>query len=194
MMNSLLLKASRIPAILLCAVGTFILGTATVVNAQEIDDIELGDAIEITATVVALDSQNRVISLRGPEGNVVDIAVSEEAQNFDQVSIGDEVTLAYYESVALYLGDSGGAPDANAAVVGTRAAKGEKPAGLVVGVIDASVKIVAIDLQNRAVTLELPDGEIITTPVTENVRPLDSFKVGDTVHVRLTKAVAVMVE
>jgi hypothetical protein len=86
------------------------------------------------------------------------------------------------------------APEAGADLVATRSAKGEKPAGIVVGVIDASVKILAIDLQNLAVTLELPDGEVVTTPVAENVRPLDSFNVGDTVHVRLTKAVAVSIE
>jgi len=193
-MKSFLVKASRISFFVLCVAGVLTLGAAPVANAEEIEGIELGDAMEITATVVALDPQNRVVSLRGPEGNVVDIEVSEEAQNFEQVSIGDEVTLAYYESVALYLGDASEAPEAGAGLVATRAAKGEKPAGIVVGVIDASVKILAIDLQNRAVTLELPDGEVVTTMVAENVRPLDSFTVGDTVHVRLTKAVAVSVE
>ena len=193
-MKSFLVKASRISLFALCVAGVLTLGMAPVVNAEEVDGIEMGNAIEITATVVALDPQNRVVSLRGPEGNVVDIEVSEEAQNFDQISIGDEVTLAYYESVALYLGDASEAPEAGADLVATRAAKGEKPAGIVVGVIDASVKILAIDLQNRAVTLELPDGEVVTTPVAEDVRPLDSFKVGDTVHVRLTKAVAISVE
>jgi len=172
---------------------TLIAGPAGLVTAEEIEGIELGEAIMITAKVVAIDKEHRIVTLRGPKGRIVDIEVGEEARNFDQVKIGDDVQIAYYESVALYLGEHGEAPEAVEAVVVKRAAKGEQPAGLVVGVIDVSAKIVAIDLENRAVTLELPDGEIVTTPVTEQVRPLDTLKVGDVVHARLTKAIAVSV-
>lgn len=193
-MKVLWTKATLSSFILPCLVATVLLGTAPVVYAEEIDGIDLGEAVVITASVLAVDKGNRVVTLRGPEGSVVDIEVGEEATNFDQIDVGDEVNFAYYQSVALYLGESSEAPEATAEVVATRASEGDKPAGLVVGVVDASATIMAIDLENRAVTLELPDGEIVTTPVAEGVRPLDSFKVGDTVHARLTKAVAISVD
>jgi len=178
---------------LLSVAATLLVGAATFATAEEIEGIELGEAIMITAVVVGIDKEHRIVTLRGPEGGVVDIEVGEEAHNFDQVKIGDEVDIAYYESVALYLGEHGQAPKAEEAVMMKRAAKGEQPGGVAVGYVDVSVKIVAIDLENRAVTLELPDGEIVTTPVTERVRPLETLKVGDTVHARLTKAIAISV-
>lgn len=186
-------KTTLSSLILLGLIATVLLGAAPIVYAEEIDEIDLGEAVVITASVLSVDKGNRVVTLRGPEGNVIDIEVGEEATNFDQIGVGDEVSLAYYQSVALYLGETSEAPEAVAEVVAARAAEGDKPAGLVVGVVDASATIVAIDLKNRVVTLELPDGEIVATPVSEDVRPLDSFKVGDTVHARLTKAVAISV-
>jgi hypothetical protein len=173
--------------------ATLTVGPSALINAQEIDGIELGEAMMLTAKVVAIDKEHRIVTLRGPKGRVVDLEVGEEAHNFDQVKIGDDVQIAYYESVALYLGEHGKAPEAAEALVVQRAAKGEQPEGLAVGVIDVSAKIVAIDLEKRAVTLELPDGEIVTTPVTERVRPLETLKVGDVVHAQLTKALAISV-
>lgn len=183
-----------IGGLFLCLVAILFLMATPVANAEEVEGIELGEAIMITAKVVAIDQEHRVVTLRGPEGQVVDIAVGEEAHNFDQIRVGDDVNIVYYESVALYLGDADELPEAEAGVVVTRAAKGDQPAGIAVGVIDVSVKIIAIDLEKRAVTLELPDGEIVTTPVAEVVRPLDTFTVGDTVHARLTKTIAISVD
>jgi hypothetical protein len=183
-----------IASLFLGMLATVFVCAVPVANAEEVEGIELGDAIKITAEVVAVDKEDRIVTLRGPEGRVVDLAVGEEARNFDQIRVGDDVSVAYYESVALYLGEQGAAPEADAAVVAKRAAKGDKPAGIAIGVVDVSVKIVAIDLKARAVTLELPDGEIVTTPVAEALRSLDTFKVGDTVHARLTKAIAISVD
>lgn len=183
-----------IVSVVLSVVAALFLSVTPIANAEEIEGIEVGEAIMITAVVLAIDREHRIVTLRGPKGRVVDLVVGEEAHNFDKVKIGDDVSIAYYESVALYLGEHGSAPEAQASVVVKRAAKGDQPAGLAVGVIDVSAKIVAIDLENRTVTLELPDGEIVTTPVTEKVRPLDTLKVGDTIHARLTKAIAISVD
>lgn len=183
-----------VASILLGMVATVVLLTAPVASAEEIDSIELGDAILLTAEVLAIDNEFRIVTLLGPEGDIVDVAVGEEARNFNQIRVGDEVNIAYYESVALYLGERDQAPEVDAGVAVTRAAEGEKPAGLVVGVVDVSVTILAIDLKERTATLELPDGEIVVVPVAEAVRSLDTLEVGDTVHACLTKAVAISVK
>ena len=187
-------RKMAIASLVLSMVAALFMSVTPVAYAEEIEGIEVGEAVLITAVVLAVDREHRIVTLRGPKGRVVDLVVGEEAHNFDKVKVGDDVSIAYYESVALYLGEFGSAPEAQASVVVKRAAKGDQPAGIMVGVIDVSARIVAIDLENRTVTLELPDGEIVTTPVTERVRPLDTLKVGDTVHARLTKALAISVD
>jgi len=61
--------------------------------------------------VYGVEKIDRTLWLIGPNKNVVEIEVSEDAKNFDQLEIGDIVHITYYESVALYLGSSGEQPD-----------------------------------------------------------------------------------
>jgi hypothetical protein len=126
----------------------------THVNAQ---GVKLGDGVVITAEVVAIDRVDRTLALLGPEGNVVAVEVGYEARNFDQIEVGDQVKVEYYESVALYLGKHGQKPEETAGLVAARSAKGGKPAGVVVEAVDVSATIKSIDKKKRTVTLKLPD-------------------------------------
>ena len=97
---------------------------ASVAIAQE--GVELEDAVSVTAEVVYIDKQDRIVVVKGPEGNYAEIDVPEAARNFDQVRVGDQVKVTYYESVALFLGDTGTLPKENVDVVTARAKKGGK--------------------------------------------------------------------
>jgi hypothetical protein len=163
----------------------------TNVSAQ---GVELGEGVVVTAKVVAIDRVDRNVTLRGPDGNVVSLEVSHAARNFDQIEIGDQVKVEYYQSVALYLGKPGQKPEATAGLVAARSAKGEKPAGVAVEAVDVAATIKAIDRKKRTVTLELPDGKKITTKVDKSVKAFDTLKVGDSIHARYTEAVAISVE
>jgi nucleoid-associated protein YgaU len=46
---------------------------------------------------VGIDKADRTVALLGPEGDVVEVEVSSEARNFDQIEIGDKVKVEYYE-------------------------------------------------------------------------------------------------
>ena len=72
------------------------------------------------AHVLAIDKQDRILTLLGPKKNVVDIEVGEEARNFDQIRVGDQLRIEYYESVALYLGKPGTQPEKDAGLVVAR--------------------------------------------------------------------------
>ena len=120
--------------------------------------------------------------------------MGQEARNFDQVKVGDQLKIEYYESVALYLGKPGTQPDAGAGLVTARSAKGEKPGGYAVGAIDVSASVVGMDKKKRTLTLELPEGNVVTTEVDKSVKAFDTLKVGDAIHARLTKAIAISVE
>jgi hypothetical protein len=156
--------------------------------------VVLRDGVVLTADVVGIDRNDRVLKLRGPDGRVVSLEVSEEARNFDQIEIGDKVRVEYHESVALYLGKHGQKPGVDAGMVAVRAAKGEKPAVAVVETIDVSAKIKAIDKANRSIMLELPDGSVSKTHVDASIKAFDSLKAGDVIHARITEAIAISVE
>lgn len=163
-----------------------------VVNAQE--GVELGDTVSVTAEVVSIDKKARTVVVRGPEGNEVEIDVPEEARNFDQIEVGDQVNVTYYESVALFLGDAGTQPAADADVVAARTKKGEKPGGVVVETDEISALVTAIDRDNHKVSLKGPKGKTVTINVDPAVNDLKNIKVGDSVHARITKAIAISVE
>jgi len=163
------------------------------VSAQDIGGVELSEAVLITAEVVAIDREDRVLTLLGPE-NIVDIHVTDEARNFDQVRVGDQVTIKYFQSVALYLGEPGTLPEADAGLIMGRSEEGEKPEGYAVGVVDISASVIRIDKTERGLTLELPDGSGTKIWVDESIKAFDTLKVGDTIHARITKAIAISVE
>jgi hypothetical protein len=147
-----------------------------------------------TAEVVAVDQADRTVTLMGPQGNTVEIEVGEEVRNFDQIAVGDQVRATYLESVALYLGEPGSLPEVGGGGVAARAAEGEKPAGVVVGAVDVSASVVAIDRGRREVTLVLANGTTTTVDVDPSVEAFDRLRIGDAVHARLTRAIAISVQ
>jgi hypothetical protein len=56
--------------------------------------------------------------------------------------------------------------------------------------VDVSATVTAIDAAKREVTLKRADGTLTTVAVGDEVRNFNQIKVGDTVHARYTRAVA----
>lgn len=157
-------------------------------------EIILGEAVMITAEVVGIDRVDRTVVLLGPEGNVVAVEVGPEARNFDQIRIGDQLKVKYFQSVAVYIDMHGNQPEASAGIVTARSAKGDKPAGFAVETVDISATVHSIDRSKRSVTLSLHSGGTVTTQVDKSVEIYDKLKKGDLVHVRYTEAIAISVD
>ncbi len=155
--------------------------------------IELGEVVVVTGKVVAIDRTDRWVAVQGPEGNVLVLEVGKAAKNFNQIKVGDQVKLEYYESVAIYVGAAGKPPEADVAVIAATSPKGQKPAGEVIEVVDVSATIQAIDPAKRTLTLKGPQGNVIPLKVDKSVKAFDQLKVGDSIHVRYTEAVAISV-
>jgi len=155
---------------------------------------ELAGTVVITAEVLAVDKAERVVTVLGPDDHEIDIKVGEEARNFDQVEVGDQLQIEYFESMTIYLGEAGTPPGAEAAVVMGRSAKGDKPGAYTVDAVDISAQIVGIDREERTLKLRLADGDIVTTDVDLAVEMFDSLRVGDSIHTRFTEAFAISVQ
>lgn len=150
--------------------------------------------VTATATVEAIDLQKRVVTLKGPKGNVFDVTVGEEARNLPQVKVGDQVKVKYYESIALRLVKPGeGVAGAQETATLERARKGEKPGGMAGRQVTITATITAIDKKKQMVTLKGPEGKSVTVKA-ENPKNLAKVKVGDEVEITYTEALAISVE
>ena len=156
--------------------------------------IEIRTAVTITAEVYGVEKIDRTLWLIGPEKNIVEIDVSEDAKNFNQLQIGDIVNITYYESVSLFLGSPGELPEETTGEMIIRAPEGETPGGVAVEISDISAVVVSIDKENRFITLKGPSGNSFTTYVDESAVHFDKLNIGDVIHARYTKALAIEVE
>lgn len=152
-----------------------------------------GRADQITATVTAIDSANRLVTLKGKSETDV-VKVGPEVKNFDQIKVGDRVVVTYSQGLVLSLLK----PDAKAGepsltVSGDTAAPGQKPAADAKATIKATVTVTKIDLKTRLVTLTGPEGRKFKVKAGQEI-PLEKLKVGDKVLAEYTEAVAVSVE
>jgi hypothetical protein len=150
--------------------------------------------VTATAIVQAINLEKRIVTLKGPKGNVFDITAGEEVRNLPQVKVGDEVKIKYYESIAYRLLKPGEAPvPTQEAAVAGRAKQGEKPAGLVGQEVTITATIEAIDTKTHNVTLKGPEGKSFTVKA-QDPKNLASVKVGDQVVITYTEALAIAVE
>lgn len=186
------MKAHKYIQILAVVLTIVLIGPMGALAADK-PGIELGEVVVVTGKVVALDRTDRSVAVLGPEGNVLVLEGGKAAKNFDQIKVGDQVKLEYYEAVAIYVGAAGKPPEDNVAVIAATAPKGMKPAGEVIEVVDVSATIQAIDTAKRTLTLKGPQGNVIPLKLDKSVKALDQLKVGDSIHVRYTEAVAISV-
>jgi len=181
--------------IILMIASILLVWTISISMAEKMPEgIEIGDSVSITAEVVAIDKVDRSIMLLDDDGNIFDLEISKEVRNFNQIKVGDMLNAEYYTSVAIYIGKPGTQPDADAGIVVGRSAKGEKPGAVIVEAIDISAIIKSINKSKRTLKLKMPDGKVVKTKVDKSFKDFDKLKKGDSIHARITEAVAVSIE
>jgi hypothetical protein len=147
----------------------------------------------LTARVEAIDTDKRTVTLRGPQGKTVSLKAPSDAQNFDQIQVGDTVQAEYLDAVALFVRKPGTAPPVEEARAVQVAPPGDRPAAVMVDTVQLSATVEAIDYDQREVTLRGPKGTTRTVKVDPRVERLNEVKVGDEVVVRHTEAVGLVV-
>jgi hypothetical protein len=147
-------------------------------------------AAEAVVTVREVNRDARTVTIEGPEGNLVTIAVPPEAQNLDQVHPGSQFRLRYLQSVAVFISPEGGEPAAGEASTMELAEKGATPGGVIATVKQIQARVEQIDYATRNVVLTGPGGDRIEVVADERVKRLNEVKPGDLVVVRYTEALA----
>jgi hypothetical protein len=148
--------------------------------------------LTVTATVTKINHKTREVTLKTEDGQEYSLIASNDVKNLAQVQKGDVVTASYTEALA-YEVKKGGAAGASTAVTGGSAPAGAKPAGAIAQRTTLTVTIAAIDLKAPSVTFKGPEGNTRTIKVAYPEK-LQDVKVGDTVELTYTEALAVKVE
>jgi len=152
------------------------------------------DVVESRATVTAIDSQKRLLTLKDSGGKETVVEAGPVVKNFDQIKVGDEVVISFTEALAWQVKAAGqGAPGISSQDEVTRAQSGERPGATVGSSVTITATITAIDMANATVTLTGPGGKSRTIKA-RNPANLRKVKVGDLVDITYSEALAVSVK
>ena len=152
--------------------------------------------LEATAEVVALNLDTREITLKNEAGQSQMFIVGPEVKRLDEVKVGDSVKVQYRLSLALELREPTEAerekPLTIIAAAG-RASDASDPAAAGVRKVKAVTTIEEVDAFAGTIVVKGPLGRVVKARV-ENPANLEKMKVGDTIVITYTDALAVSLE
>ena len=189
------MNRSRFSVRAACLAGALCL--ATVALAETPAAAPKGEAmmasVQVTATVTRIDQKTREVTVKMDDGQERSFVAGEEAKNLAQVKKGDRITVTYAEALVYEVKKGGAAVAPASAVAGQAAQPGMKPAGAIARQTTATVLITAIDPKVPSVTFKGAGGNTQTIKVMHPEK-LQGVKVGDTVEITYTEALAIKVE
>jgi hypothetical protein len=155
--------------------------------------VSMADAIRVTASVEAVDKAKRLVTLKGPEGNVFVVEAGPEVKNFDQIKVGDQVVAKYVQALTLELKKGGGQIRERVERENAVTAKpGQSPGAAAGRTVTVIADVIGVDAAKQSVRLRGPKRTIDL-----KVRDPNQFKlikVGDQVEATFTEAVAIALE
>jgi hypothetical protein len=157
---------------------------------------EIWEFATVTARVDAVDPVGREITLTGPLGNTLTFAVDRRVRRLDEIQAGDMVAIDYYMSLATEIREPTPEEKESPLTVlagGATAPPGTAPAAGGLRQIKAVVTVEGIDRIAETATLRGPLGGVLTVRVADPAR-LERVRLGDTVIVTYTEALAVSIE
>ena len=151
-------------------------------------------AVEMTATIEAIDHANRVITLKDKDGNTESVLAGPQIKRFDELKVGQKVTFRYHESVVYQIRKPGEAAAPTAAGEETLVrGEGDKPSATIARQDTATVTVKSIDAKVPSVTVATDDGHLLSMKVSDR-KNLEGVAVGDRVEITYTAALAIAVK
>jgi Cu/Ag efflux protein CusF len=155
--------------------------------------LEASDTQSITATVEAVDSANRELTLKGPKGNVVVVEVPDAVKRFSEIKVGDQLNVKYTESLIVALRKAEATAKLGTSTdTGVTRMEGPKPAAVVSRQITATVEVASVDKAANAVTVRRADGSTVAFRA-EDPKNLEGLNPGDKIVVTYKEALALQV-
>ena len=154
------------------------------------------EVAEITATVTRIDLANRLVTLRGPEGNYAVVEVDPAVKRLNEIRAGDKLKVKFSRAVALNVVKTEGPLKTTFDPVPTvKKDTGAFPGGTAHQTATSTVRIEAIDLEHHTVafTEDKVGLQTITVREPKVQEYLKTLNKGDVVKIVYTEAVAVAI-
>jgi len=148
------------------------------------------EAIKVTAVVTAVDQKNRIVTLRGPEGNEFSVLADAAVKNFPQIKVGDNLVVEYIQAVALDFQKGDGIRMMSSIDDSARAKAGARPGAAALSKVTVVSNIWAVNQAKGTVLVRGPFGHFAEVKLKDPAL-LAGVKVGDQMKVTYTDAVAI---
>jgi len=157
--------------------------------------LEVGTLLETSTglvTVQSIDAAERTLVLQREGGDTARFKAGPEIRRFNEVKVGDQIMTTVTENCTLFVvkGEVPQGAAASQAVV--RTPDGQNLGGIVVNAINLNVKLLDVDRLTRRVLYQYGPSKTRSVKVKPGV-DLSRVSVGDTVLVRGTQTISVMV-
>jgi hypothetical protein len=168
-------------------------GPETFAGSQDFGGEIVVNAIQTTNTVLAIDAAHRRVTLKNLNGKIHQYKAGPQVVNFNQLKVGDVVKATVVERMSIFLRQDVQSQSLSGSALVVRSLPGAKPDVIGVETLDFTATILDINNWLDQVTLQGVDGLTRTVSVGESVN-LANFNVGDQVTVRITEAMAILIE
>jgi hypothetical protein len=153
---------------------------------------------EAVATITAIDMENRLVTIEGPDGDSIVVKASDKVKNLPQVEVGDKVVIKYYQSITADIVKLGKDEKLGTEVVSAKASAplGAKPGGAAAVEMKRRVEVVFVDPIQKFISIRDPDRGLRKISLKESPdlqHYLKELKEGDVVEVTYTEAIAIEV-
>jgi Cu/Ag efflux protein CusF len=142
--------------------------------------------------VETIDHQKRVVNIKTPDGKFETVDVPPGAKRFDELKVGDKVSITFNNTVSARLKPPG-EPAVNTQAGTSTAGQGERPGGTAAVERTMTATISAIDKGASSITFTGPNGWKYSRRVVDPT-VLDQLKVGDQVDITWDTNVTVAVQ
>jgi hypothetical protein len=155
--------------------------------------ITKGTTVRTTATIQAIDSTTRMITLRTKDGEEDSFRAGPDVTRFNELKVGDTIDITYIESLVVQVRKPGSAAPAGTTGGGAiTPGTGARPGGTLAAQVQTTVTVKSIQPEVPSITVETPAGRTVTRKI-DNKKNLEGVKVGDQLDLTYTEAVLMSV-
>ena len=146
----------------------------------------------LSGTVETIDHAKRIVNVKSADGTFQTVDVPPSAKRFDELKVGDKVSLTYHNSVSAKLKPPGEASVDTLTGTST-AGQQARPGGTAAMERTMTVTVAAIDKSASSITFTGPNGWKYSRRIVDPT-VLDKLKVGDKVDITWNTDVTVAVQ
>jgi|KBSMisStaDraftv2_1062788.scaffolds.fasta_scaffold743767_1 Cu/Ag efflux protein CusF len=165
-------------------------GTATA-GQKTVSKVE--DMVKATATIQQIDSTSRMITFRNEDGSEDEVWAGPAVKRFQELKVGDKVTLTYYASRVYKVRRPGDPAPPKSESTTINARPGKTPGGTVANQSTDTVTVKSVNADTGVITVTTSHGHTVSRKVDDKSN-LQGVKAGDTIDITYTQALLASVE